>query len=107
WKGVGLGATGRAAGWTFGMILVTQLAGIVQSRIATLAGEDDAGSSVLRTTWLIFMLPHSIVAVSIATPYFTRMSADARDGNLSAVRDSLSSSMRTIGLLVTGAAAAL
>ena len=107
WKGVGLGATGRAAGWTFGMILVTQLAGIVQSRIATLAGEDDAGSSVLRTTWLIFMLPHSIVAVSIATPYFTRMSGHARDGDLASLRADISSSLRTVGLLMVGSAAAL
>ena len=107
WKGVGLGATGRAAGWTFGMILVTQLAGIVQSRIATLAGEDDPSVAVLRTTWLIFMLPHSIVAVSIATPYFTRMSGHARDGDLASLRADISSSLRTVGLLMVGAAAAL
>jgi putative peptidoglycan lipid II flippase len=105
--GVGLGGTVKAAGWTFGMILVTQLAGIVQSRVAFTAGADDASVMVLRIAWLIFMLPHSIIAVSIATPYFTRMSADARDGDLSAVRDSLSSSLRTIGLLVTGSAVAL
>ncbi len=107
WRGVGLGGTVRAAGWTFGMIVVTQLAGIVQSRVAFTAGADDASVAVLRIAWLIFMLPHSIIAVSIATPYFTRMSADARDGDLSAVRDGLSSSLRTIGLLVTGSAAAL
>jgi putative peptidoglycan lipid II flippase len=107
WRGVGLGATGRAAGWTFGMILVTQLAGIVQSRVATLAGEDDPSVMVLRTTWLIFMLPHSIIAVSIATPFFTRMSHHARDGDHDSLRADLSSSLRTIGLLITGAAAAL
>jgi len=107
WRGVGLGGTVRAAGWTFAMIVVTQLAGIVQSRVAFTAGADDASVAVLRIAWLIFMLPHSIIAVSIATPYFTRMSADARDGDTSAVRDSLSSSLRTIGLLVTGSAAAL
>ncbi|CAN5227014.1 hypothetical protein BH11ACT3_BH11ACT3_04960 [soil metagenome] len=107
WRGVGLSGVGRAAGWTFGMILVTQLAGIVQSNVAFTAGAGDASVAVLRTAWLIFMLPHSIVAVSIATPYFTRMSADARDGDLAAVRAGLSSSLRTIGLLVTGSAAAL
>jgi putative peptidoglycan lipid II flippase len=107
WRGVGLGGTARAAGWTFGMILVTQLAGIVQSRVAFTAGADDASVAVLRIAWLIFMLPHSIIAVSIATPYFTRMSANARDGDLAAVRENLSSSLRTIGLLVTGSAAAL
>lgn len=107
WRGVGLGSTGRAAAWTFGMILVTQLAGIVQSQVAVSAGPDDPSVAVLRTSWLIFMLPHSVVAVSIATPYFTRMSAHARDGQLTAVRDDLSTSLRTIILLIAGAAVAL
>jgi putative peptidoglycan lipid II flippase len=62
---------------------------------------------VLRTSWLIFMLPHSVIAVSIATPYFTRMSAHARDGRLGAVRDDLSTSLRTIILLIAGACVAL
>jgi putative peptidoglycan lipid II flippase len=107
WRGVGLGGTVRAAGWTFAMIVVTQLAGIVQTRIALTAGADDASVTGLRIAWLIFMLPHSIIAVSIATPYFTRMSADARDGDLVAVRTDLAASMRTIGMLVAGSAAAL
>ncbi len=107
WRGVGLGSAGRAAAWTFGMILVTQLAGIVQSQVAVSAGVHDPSVAVLRTSWLIFMLPHSVAAVSIATPYFTRMSAHARDGQLSAVRNDLSTSLRTIILLIAGAAVAL
>jgi putative peptidoglycan lipid II flippase len=89
------------------MILVTQLAGIVQSKVAFTAGADDASVAVLRIAWLIFMLPHSIIAVSIATPYFTRMSAGARDADLAAVRADLSASLRTIGMLIAGAFAAL
>ncbi len=107
WRGVGLGATGRAAGWTFGMILATQLAGIVQTQVATLADPDDASVAVLRVAWLVFMLPHSIIAVSIATPYFTRMSGHARDGDLASVRADLSASVRSVGLLIVGASAAL
>ena len=107
WRGVGLGGAGRAAAWTFGMILVTQLAGIVQSQVAVSAGVDDPSVAVLRNAWLIFMLPHSIIAVSIATPYFTRMSAHARDGRLGSLRDDLSSSLRTVILLIAGAAVAL
>jgi putative peptidoglycan lipid II flippase len=107
WRGVGLGGAGRAALWTFGMILVTQLAGIVQSQVAVSAGTTDPSSAVLRTAWLIFMLPHSIIAVSIATPYFTRMSGHSRDGRLDLLGGDLSSSLRTVILLVTGAAVAL
>ncbi|CAN5471844.1 hypothetical protein BH10ACT6_BH10ACT6_12350 [soil metagenome] len=107
WRGVGLGSAGRAAAWTFGMILVTQLAGVVQSQVAVSAGVDDPSVAVLRNAWLIFMLPHSIVAVSIATPYFTRMSAHARDGRVGELRDDLSSSLRTVILLIAGAGVAL
>ena len=107
WRGAGLGAPARAAGWTFAMILVTQAAGVVQSNVAVTADADDPSLAVLRTTWLIFMLPHSIIAVSIATPYFTRMSEHARDGRLADIRADLSAALRGVGLLVTGAAAAL
>jgi putative peptidoglycan lipid II flippase len=110
WRGVGLGTAGRAAAWTFGMILVTQLAGVVQTRVASIAAgpdSDDPSLAVLRYTWLIFMLPHSIAAVSIATAYFTRMSTHARDGQLDQVRDDLSSSLRSIGLIIVFASVAL
>jgi putative peptidoglycan lipid II flippase len=110
WRGVGLGTAGKAAAWTFGMILVTQLAGIVQTRIASLAAgpdSDDPSLAVLRYTWLIFMLPHSIAAVSIATAYFTRMSTHARDGRLDEVRTDLRTSLLTIGLIIAFAAVGL
>jgi putative peptidoglycan lipid II flippase len=100
WRGVGLGAAGKAASWIFGMIVVTQLAGIVQTNVATLASGSDASLAIIRYSWLIFMLPHSIVAVSIATAYFTRMSRHARDGALESVRDDVSASLRTIGLFM-------
>jgi putative peptidoglycan lipid II flippase len=75
--------------------------------VAFTAGADDASVAVLRIAWLIFMLPHSIIAVSIATPYFTRMSGAARDGDLAGIRRDLAASIRTIGMLVAGSAAAL
>ena len=107
WRGVGLSATGKAAGWLFGMILVTQLAGVVQSRVATLASGSGASVSTLQNSWLIFMLPHSVVAVSIATAYFTRMSTHASRNDLVSVRNDLSAALRNIGLLVVFAAVAL
>ncbi|MHC5798097.1 murein biosynthesis integral membrane protein MurJ [Lacisediminihabitans sp. FW035] len=107
WRGVGLGATGRAAGWLFGMILVTQLAGIVQTRVVSLATDHGPSVLALQNSWLIFMLPHSVIAVSIATVYFTRMSANASAGSTEGVREDLSASLRSIGLLIVFAAVAL
>ena len=107
WRGVGLAATGKAAGWLFGMILITQIAGVFQSRIASIASGQDASVSVLQYSWLIFMLPHSVIAVSIATVYFTRMSGHASVGDLAGMRSDLSASLRSIGLLIVFAAVAL
>ena len=108
WRGVGLGATGKAASWVFGMIVVTQLAGVVQSNVASMAaGDEYASVSILRYSWLIFMLPHSIAAVSIATAYFTRMSTHAHEGNLGGVRSDFSASTRSIGLIMVFAAVGL
>jgi len=106
WRGVGLGRAGKAAAWTFGMILITQLAGIVETRVATLAS-GDASVAVLRYGWLIFMLPHSIVTVSIATAYFTSMSRHARDGKLAFVRADISASLRSILVLMVFSTAGL
>jgi putative peptidoglycan lipid II flippase len=107
WRGVGLGATGRAAGWLFGMILVTQLAGIVQTRVVSIATGHGPSVLALQNSWLIFMLPHSVIAVSIATAYFTRMSGHAHAGDFAGMRDDLSASLRSIGLLIVFAAVAL
>jgi murein biosynthesis integral membrane protein MurJ len=105
WRGVGLRTTGTAAGWLFLMILVTQLAGVVQSRVTSLG--TGAANATLQNAWLLFMLPHSIITVSIATAYFTRMSHDAERGDLGAVRRNLSLSLRIVGLFTVFASVAL
>ena len=107
WRGVGLGEVGRAAGWAFGMIVINQLAGIVQVNLALTAGAADASLNALRVAWAIFVLPHSLIAVSIATPYFTRMSSHAAENRLGSLGVDLSRSLRIVGLLTVGAAAAL
>ncbi|MEQ9086932.1 MAG: murein biosynthesis integral membrane protein MurJ [Pontimonas sp.] len=108
WRGVGLGNTGRAVSWMFGMILVAQIAGVFQANVASLAAGGDAPSlAILRFSWLIFMLPHSVVAVSLATAYFTRMSTHARDGNRAAVRGDFLESVSRIGFFMVLASVGL
>jgi putative peptidoglycan lipid II flippase len=100
WRGVGLGQAGRLAGWTFGMLIVTQIAGLVETNVVITASGQDASTTVLTNAWLIFMLPHSIVAVSIATAYFTRMSEHASANDLPKVRHDLSASLRVITMIM-------
>lgn len=104
WRGVGLRATGQAAGWTFAMLVLTQAAGFLQSQVATGASSPiHPSSTALLNAWLLFMLPHSIITVSLATAFYPRMSEHAAEGRLGAVRDDLSAVLR-VTLIAMGAA---
>jgi putative peptidoglycan lipid II flippase len=102
WRGVGLRATGRSALWLFGIVIIGQIKGLVQSRVASLG--DDANILTMQNAWYVFSLPHSIIAVSIAIAYFTRMSHHAQDGDMARIRGDLSGALRGVGMLTTIAA---
>jgi putative peptidoglycan lipid II flippase len=85
------------------MVLVTQLGGLVQTIVAstTVAARETYGlavASIAASTiaWLIFMLPHSIATVSIATASFTKISTHAHDKDMSAFKTAVGSSLRVI-----------
>lgn len=108
WKGVGLANTGRAASWVFGVFLVSSISGVVETNVASGAsGNGNASTAAMKTGWLMFMLPHSIVTVSIVTAYFTRMSTHVRDGRLDDLRDDISAAIRSILLIMIFAAVGL
>jgi putative peptidoglycan lipid II flippase len=107
WRGVGLRSAGRMAGWTFGMLLLSTGAGIVQTQVVASASGQGAANAAMDTAWLIFMLPHSVITVSIATAYFTRMSEHGRDGRHELLRHDLTSAARTVVTLLAFASTAL
>lgn len=102
WQGVGLGTAGKAAGWTFAMLLLTQLAAVIETNVANTVGTDNQFASVAAMTqsWLIFMLPHSIIAVSIVTAFYTRMAEHARAGDITSFRADFSTATRSISALI-------
>lgn len=106
-RGVGLGAAGKMASWTFGMLILTTVAGIVETQVVTLASGEGASSTVMSTAWLIFMLPHSIITVSVATAYFTRMSEHASRDDTDKLRTDASSAIRGTTLLIVLASAVI
>ena len=106
-RGVGLGAAGKMASWTFGMLILTTVAGIVETQVVTLASGEGASSTVMSTAWLIFMLPHSIITVSVATAYFTRMSEHASRDDTDKLRTDASSAVRGTTLLIVLASAVI
>jgi putative peptidoglycan lipid II flippase len=107
WRGVGLRDTGKMAGWTLAMILATQIQGVIEINVAGLASGTDASVFTIQTAWLIFMLPHSIIAVSLGTAYYTRMSTNAAAAKLDLVAADTGESLRRIGYFMSWAAAGL
>lgn len=107
WRGVNLGSAGKAAGWTFAMLIATQVAGLVETNVANSVGEGHAGSFAMTNAWLVFMLPHGIIAVSIVTAFYTRMAEHAHRGAIESFRDDFSSAARSIMFLIVLASAVL
>ncbi|WP_295825990.1 murein biosynthesis integral membrane protein MurJ [uncultured Microbacterium sp.] len=107
WKGVGLRHIGRLAGWTFLMVVAGQLAGIVQSNVLSGASGNDPAIFASQNAWLLFMLPYSIIVLSIGTPYFTQLSEHAAAGRDDEVRADIARSIRTLGFFIVAATAAL
>jgi len=109
-RGVGLRSAGRVAGWTFAALVVGQLGVLAVSRVTTRAGSLDpayAGNALWDYAFLVFMLPHSLVTVSLATALFTRLSATAAAGDVDGVRADLSLGLRTVGLFTVLATAGI
>ncbi len=103
WRGVGLRSAGRVATWVFFAALAGQLGFIVTSRVVTSAvAEGGPGKGAYDNAFLLFMLPHSLITVSLVTALFTRMSRSAAAGQTGAVRHDVS-----LGLRLTGVATVL
>ncbi|WP_298132189.1 murein biosynthesis integral membrane protein MurJ [Micropruina sp.] len=79
-KGTGLGHTFHLAKWMMGYVALTLVAQAVVTRLATSAvvGGSGAGSNVYNQAYLIWVLPHSLLTVSLATamlPHASRLAA--------------------------------
>lgn len=107
-RGFGLRTASRVAAWTFAAVLAQQVGFVIISRVTT-AGQrlaEDAnatgtigtGKAIYDNAFLLFMLPHSLVAVSLVTALFTRMSVSAADDRVDDVRSDLSLGLRVTGL---------
>ena len=114
-KGTGLGSTAKIASWTMGTMVIGNLFFLVILRVATIPTGGDGtappsdipGMFVLSRATELYIMPHSIIALSIATVMFTTMSHAAARKDLSGVRSSLSTALRTTGIATVFAGIAL
>ncbi|MBP2436804.1 murein biosynthesis integral membrane protein MurJ [Microbacterium amylolyticum] len=110
WRGMGLGQIQRIASWSIGMLLLGLLVAAVQQQVISTASTDEAvnaSSNIWFNAWLVFMLPYSLIVMSIGTPYFTRLSEHAHAGRDTEVKRDISAAIKTLGLLVVFAAVTL
>lgn len=88
-----------------------ELPGAVSLVTGTVTGAPDAfavaGNAAYTQALMIYLLPHSLVTVSIATALFTGMSAAAHAGDFARVRADLSRGTRTVGVFTVFATAVL
>ncbi|WP_166975321.1 murein biosynthesis integral membrane protein MurJ [Brevibacterium atlanticum] len=109
-RGVGLGSAGKVAFWTFAAMLIGQLGFLVISRVAagaSVPGEGNASNAAYTNAYLVFMLPHSLIAVSLSTALFTSLSRDAANKDTAAVVGDFSMGVRMVGMVNAFAVAAL
>lgn len=114
WRDAGLGRAGVLAFWTIALVLVNQATYVVVTRLATqanvdatLAGVTAAGLTTYQKAHLVFMLPHSVITVSIVTAMLPALSRIAHSGDLPRVGREIGSTMRLAASFIVPIAAIL
>ncbi|MBT2522300.1 murein biosynthesis integral membrane protein MurJ [Arthrobacter sp. ISL-28] len=121
WRGVGLGQAAKLSVWTLLTAAVGQLAFLYVMRIATIPGAERLrlekagnpaaamlpGNAVLEVASQLYLLPHSIIALSLATVLFNRMTHASQEGNRDELRNALSQGLRTMAVATVFGALAL
>jgi putative peptidoglycan lipid II flippase len=105
-KGTGLGHAGRLARWTLFYVVCNQLVLVVVVRLAS-GAPLDRGYPSYTNAFLLWQLPHAVVAVSVITALLPAMSRAAHDDRLDVLRRQLDGGLRTTTALMVPAAVAL
>jgi putative peptidoglycan lipid II flippase len=105
-RDAGLGHTLRLGIWTVLFVVVNQVAYTVVVRLASSGTADGTvadpgtGYTVYSSAFLLVMVPHSIITVSLATAILPRLSARAADSDLAGLAATLMSTLRTTLALI-------
>ena len=113
-KGTNFGSASKVAFWTFATLLMSQFAVVSTSQLATRAdaytsatGDLVAGNPAYQYAFMIYMVPSSLIALTLATAIFTRLANDVADGNIKGVAENYHRGVDLIVLLSFYAAAVL
>lgn len=111
WAGAGLRAAGPFAGWILAYVVTNQVGYYVIVRLATSAGRAQgahgSGYSPYTYAFILFSLPYAVIAVSVVTALFPRMSRSAVAGDRPGVASALATGLTTSAVLLAPATVAL
>ncbi|WEV59068.1 murein biosynthesis integral membrane protein MurJ [Bifidobacterium sp. ESL0728] len=110
-RGIGLRSMGSVAAWSLGIVVAGQISNIVNTRVLTsipgkaaaaqhLSQFDVAGNASYQNAYTIYILPYSLIAVSVATAVFPKIAQAIADRNIDAARGDLSESLRNVWLMM-------
>ncbi len=105
-RGTGLGQVGRLGRWVLLYVVANQAAYVVVVNLANDDRLNDLGRGYASyvNAFVLWQLPHAVVAVSVITALLPRMSRAAADERLGDLRDALNRGLRlTVTLLVPAA----
>ena len=109
-RGSGLGKAWALARWTIVLVFINQIGTLVAIRLASgvnATTDADVGATVYSSAFTVFILPQSVITVSVVTALLPQLSSHAADGRLDIVRERIGWALRTTGSLVVPLAAAL
>ncbi|HCU52115.1 MAG TPA: murein biosynthesis integral membrane protein MurJ [Micromonosporaceae bacterium] len=99
-RALGLRQLGRVGGWMFCYVIVNQLALLLLFNLLNRGEETDAGPMIYNNVFLLLMMAHGIIAVSVITALLPRMSAAAVDGRAQDIAEDLSRGIRMVTVLL-------
>ncbi|GAB3966351.1 murein biosynthesis integral membrane protein MurJ [Plantactinospora veratri] len=95
-RALGLRELGRLGGWMFCYVAVNSIGLIVLFNLLNQVEGESAGPAIYNNVFLLLMMAHGIIAVSIITALMPRMSAAAADGRFEDMAADLSRTVRTV-----------
>lgn len=109
-RDIGLRSMGPVAAWSAGIVAITQIIVMINTHITTsvpLVAEQTlgldqfevAGNATYQNAYTIFLLPYSLVAVSVATAMFPKISRAVASHDLRVARNDLSRALRHVSLI--------
>lgn len=111
WRGLGLRHSLTLGSWTLISLFVSQLGFLATVNLATRAGVSatsagisyGAGYTPYANAYLILLLPHSIIAISVATAILPQLSNLVIDKNLDRIKFQIAQALRLIAIPIVPA----